>query len=172
MPRLKPQLSAPPPPPPSLPPVPLGDKAALTAPEAADILSLGQTTVRQLIATGRLKVVRIGRALIIPRTEIDQFLAREPSGQALAPMDVKLLRALADARQDTAVAQRHAANLTERIAASKAERGASASRAGWSDTTEGIRRGPLFRVIWRHQIAPGIARRFSTWFQPIGEFTA
>ena len=63
--------------------------------------------------------------MIVPRTEIDKFLAREASAQASAPMDVKLLRVLADARQDTAIAERHTAYLTQLIAESKAAREAA-----------------------------------------------
>lgn len=52
-------------------------KAALSITEAAETLSLGLSTTRELIAAGKLGVVRIGRAVIVPQASIDEFLARE-----------------------------------------------------------------------------------------------
>lgn len=88
--------------------VALGDKAAFTVAEAADLISLGQTMTRAVIAEGRLKVVRVGRAILVPRSEIDAFLAREAAAQAplnIAPREVQLLRVIADARAITIAAR-------------------------------------------------------------------
>jgi excisionase family DNA binding protein len=53
------------------------EKLAYTVPEVAERISLGTTTVRQLIHARKLGCVRVGRALVIPRTCVEDFLARE-----------------------------------------------------------------------------------------------
>ena len=129
MPRLRPQPPAPIPTPPPQPPalaVPLHLKAALTVPEAVTLSSIGKGTLYQLIAEGRIKVVRLGRAIVIPRLELDAFLAREAGAQAMAPVEVQLLRGLADARALTAAAKQTDTRLKALIAVSRAEREASA----------------------------------------------
>jgi excisionase family DNA binding protein len=52
-------------------------KAAYGVAETAELLSLGLTSTRAQVKEGRIRIVRLGRAIIIPRTEIDAFLARE-----------------------------------------------------------------------------------------------
>ncbi len=45
--------------------------------EAAQLLGLGRNTTYTLVRSGRLRSVRIGRRLVIPRSEVDAFLERE-----------------------------------------------------------------------------------------------
>ena len=55
-------------------------KLAYTVEETAALISMGKTNVYALIKSGRLKVVHTGekgRGIIVPRAEIDAFLARE-----------------------------------------------------------------------------------------------
>ncbi|GEM_PF-2173890 len=58
------------------------EKLAFTVPEVAERISLGTTTVRQLIHAGKLGCVRVGRALVIPKTCVEEFLAREATVKA------------------------------------------------------------------------------------------
>ena len=53
------------------------EKVALTVVEVAEILSLGLSSTRKLISSGRLKVVRVGIAIIIARTQVRNLLDRE-----------------------------------------------------------------------------------------------
>jgi len=79
MPKLRPASPTPPPQPPP-PMFSLNDKLAYMVTEAAAILSLGETTTRALIASGKIKAVRAGKrggALIVPRTSIEAYLANE-----------------------------------------------------------------------------------------------
>ena len=46
----------------------------LKVPEAADMLALSQKTVWQWIGERRIGVVRLGRAVRIPQSEIDRLL--------------------------------------------------------------------------------------------------
>lgn len=46
----------------------------LTVAEAAGLLGVGRTTAYQLIATGDLEVVRIGRCTRVPREAVDDFV--------------------------------------------------------------------------------------------------
>ncbi|MGI8830045.1 MAG: helix-turn-helix domain-containing protein [Candidatus Limnocylindria bacterium] len=47
----------------------------LTVKDAAAELSIGRSTLYELIAAGELRPVRIGRALRIPTSELDRFVA-------------------------------------------------------------------------------------------------
>ena len=53
------------------------EKLAYTVPEVAERISLGTTTVRQLIHARKLGCVGVGRALVFPKTCVEEFLARE-----------------------------------------------------------------------------------------------
>ncbi|MDP9370105.1 MAG: helix-turn-helix domain-containing protein [Chloroflexota bacterium] len=46
----------------------------LRAEEAAKILSLGRSTIFQMLASGELPVVRIGRSVRIPRSELEIWI--------------------------------------------------------------------------------------------------
>lgn len=48
--------------------------------EAAELLGLGRNTTYDLLRSGRLRSVRVGRRFVIPRSEIDAFLEREAFG--------------------------------------------------------------------------------------------
>lgn len=52
----------------------------LRAEEAAKLLSLGRSTVFQMMATGELPCVRIGRAVRVPRTALERWV-RARSGE-------------------------------------------------------------------------------------------
>lgn len=42
--------------------------------EAAEILALGRSTVYELLATGQLKSIKVGRACRITASELDRFV--------------------------------------------------------------------------------------------------
>jgi excisionase family DNA binding protein len=46
--------------------------------QAAQALGLSEGEVRKQIATGQLGHKRVGRAVLVPRSAIDEFLASEP----------------------------------------------------------------------------------------------
>jgi excisionase family DNA binding protein len=48
----------------------------LTVREAAALLAVGRTTLYELIADGQLGTVHIGRAVRVPRAELEAFVAR------------------------------------------------------------------------------------------------
>lgn len=52
------------------------DKLLLTIPEAAAQLGLGRSKIYQLLGEGILPVVRIGRAVRIPRQALEDLVAR------------------------------------------------------------------------------------------------
>lgn len=54
-----------------------GKRLTLDVVEVAELLGLGRNTTYTLLRSGRLRSVRVGRRLVIPRSEIDAFLARE-----------------------------------------------------------------------------------------------
>ena len=47
---------------------------ALTVEEAAEVLRLSRCTVLELVGEGRLRVVRVGRRVIIPTKAVEDFL--------------------------------------------------------------------------------------------------
>jgi excisionase family DNA binding protein len=47
----------------------------LTLPEAADRLRVSARTVRRLVASGQLRVIKIGRRSVVPESEVEAFLA-------------------------------------------------------------------------------------------------
>ncbi len=52
----------------------------LRAEEAAKLLSLGRSKVFEMLASGELPAVRIGRAVRVPRTALERWV-RERSGE-------------------------------------------------------------------------------------------
>ncbi|NKY99144.1 helix-turn-helix domain-containing protein [Nocardiopsis alborubida] len=62
----------------------MGEKVAYSVEEAAQALSLGQTTVKKLIATGRLPSVRVGRRRLIPRSALEDYVNQLIEDQAPA----------------------------------------------------------------------------------------
>ena len=56
---------------------PIIPKFAYTLEEAAEALNIGRTLSYAMAADGRLRVVRLGRKILVPVTEIQAFLDRE-----------------------------------------------------------------------------------------------
>ena len=54
----------------------MDEKRLLTVSETADRLSLGKSKTWELIQEGRLHPVRIGRAVRLPASEVDRFVAK------------------------------------------------------------------------------------------------
>ena len=52
-------------------------RLAFEVPEACEVLRIGRPNLLGLIESGRLRVVRIGNRVIIPRVAIDDFLAHD-----------------------------------------------------------------------------------------------
>ena len=52
------------------------EKPVFTFPEAAALLSLHPLTLRRMAARGEIEVVRFGRAVRIPRDQLDQLIER------------------------------------------------------------------------------------------------
>ncbi|ADQ04380.1 DNA binding domain protein, excisionase family [Caldicellulosiruptor owensensis OL] len=52
----------------------MDNKKAYTVQEAAKILSLGKTTVYELIRQNKIKCIYIGKKIIIPQKAIDEFI--------------------------------------------------------------------------------------------------
>jgi len=129
MPRLRAPIPAPVqvPQPPPVPPVPLEAKVGLSALEAAELCGLGETLLRREIAAGRLRVIRIGRALIIPRTELDAWIARETERSTIdaaveLPREMQLMQTLTRSRYGLQLAREAAADLDKIVTLVKAER--------------------------------------------------
>jgi excisionase family DNA binding protein len=58
--------------------------ALLTPEQAKERLSVGRSTIYQLIRTGQLRSVRFGRAIRVSESEIERFV-REAEAQATEP---------------------------------------------------------------------------------------
>jgi len=56
---------------------PIIPKFAYTLEEAAEALHIGRTLSYAMAADGRLRVVRLGRKILVPVTEVQAFLDRE-----------------------------------------------------------------------------------------------
>lgn len=52
----------------------MSSKVLLTVPEAAELLGLGKSKVWELVQSGELTSVLIGRCRRIPRTSLDEFV--------------------------------------------------------------------------------------------------
>lgn len=52
----------------------------LTIPEAADALSIGRSSVYELIGHGDLQVVHVGRSARVPAAEVDRLVTRLATG--------------------------------------------------------------------------------------------
>jgi len=55
----------------------------LTMVEAARELSVGRTTMYELVGSGEIDVVHIGRAVRVPVAELDAFVARQCRSRAI-----------------------------------------------------------------------------------------
>jgi excisionase family DNA binding protein len=56
------------------------DPILLTIPDAARMLALGRTTVYELIGSGALEVVHVGRAVRVPVAALQSFVERKRTG--------------------------------------------------------------------------------------------
>jgi excisionase family DNA binding protein len=89
--------------------------------EVAELMSLGSTSVRLLIKSGKLRAVRVGKALIIARSEIERFLTAEAEAPATTPRYAIVLRAIAQAHAGLAAAKQADAVLKDAIAGYRAD---------------------------------------------------
>lgn len=55
------------------------ERLAYTPAEACEVLRVGRTKLYELIGDGKLKAVALGGKTLIPRAEVEQFLAALPS---------------------------------------------------------------------------------------------
>ena len=60
-------------------------RLAFEIPEAATILRVGRSNLLNLISEGRLRVVRIGGRVIVPRVALDDFLSGIEHDQSHSP---------------------------------------------------------------------------------------
>jgi excisionase family DNA binding protein len=56
------------------------ERLAFPVGEAALLLGIGKTKTRELIASGELRSIRTGRRLLVPRSEIEAYIARRLVG--------------------------------------------------------------------------------------------
>lgn len=52
-------------------------RLAFDVPEACEVLRIGRPNLLALIEVGRLRVVRIGNRVIVPRVSVEDFLAHD-----------------------------------------------------------------------------------------------
>lgn len=59
-------------------------KPLLTPDEFREALgnTIGRSSIYELLKTGRIKFVRIGRRILIPQNEVETFVQREVEGSA------------------------------------------------------------------------------------------
>lgn len=48
--------------------------------EAAQLLGVGRDSTYQMVREGRLRAVRVGRKVLVPRSELAAFVEREAGG--------------------------------------------------------------------------------------------
>ncbi len=71
----------------------------LRAEEAARLLGLGRTTLFVMLAAGELPVIRIGRAVRIPRVALDQWIAAHVEGDPARMQRIRASRPQAAGRE-------------------------------------------------------------------------
>jgi excisionase family DNA binding protein len=54
----------------------------LTVPQVCDLTNLGETTVYALIATRELRSMKVGRRRLIPRRDLDGWIATRLAGRS------------------------------------------------------------------------------------------
>ena len=59
-----------------------GQPAVLTVEEVAEVLRIGRRQAYDLVRSGRLYGVRIGRSIRVPRAALDRFLSGEEARTA------------------------------------------------------------------------------------------
>jgi excisionase family DNA binding protein len=60
----------------------------LSVRDAARHLGIGRDSAYELVRTGRLRSVEIGRRRLVPVAELEAFVGREASGEAVMPMAI------------------------------------------------------------------------------------
>lgn len=63
------------------------ERLLLRIPEAADRLGLGRSTVYELIQSGALPVIRVGRAIRIPARALNDWVVQQSAGDAVPALD-------------------------------------------------------------------------------------
>lgn len=58
-----------------------GSRLTLTIPEACHALGIGETMLRQMMRTGQLPILKIGRRVLIPRQAVEQLVAEACIGR-------------------------------------------------------------------------------------------
>lgn len=60
-------------------------KTLLRIPECMETLGLGRSKVYELVTSGELRAIRIGRAVRIPASEVERFVAKLQAEQVEEP---------------------------------------------------------------------------------------
>ena len=63
------------------------EKLLLKVTDAADVASIGRSTVYELIRAGVWPVVRIGRSVRIPQKAVEAWIAQQVEGSGVASID-------------------------------------------------------------------------------------
>ena len=58
-----------------------GSRLTLTIPEACHALGIGETMLRQMMRTGQLPILKIGRRVLIPRQAVEKLVAEACIGR-------------------------------------------------------------------------------------------
>ncbi len=58
------------------------ERLLLKPSEVAEALGVGRTTAYELIRTGRLPTIRVGRSVRVPRAELERWLTDQTTGVA------------------------------------------------------------------------------------------
>lgn len=53
------------------------ERMAFTVNEAANMVGLGQTKMREIINANQIRIVRVGRRILVPRKAIEAYLEAE-----------------------------------------------------------------------------------------------
>jgi excisionase family DNA binding protein len=65
----------------------MSETILLRATEVAAVLGVGRATAYELMASGELPTVRIGRAVRVPRAELERWVRRQTVGGARGAAD-------------------------------------------------------------------------------------
>lgn len=65
--------------------LPLAERLTLSVPDVAALLGVSETKVRELVGTGALPSLNIGRRVVVSRLALEQWVAR--SGHPAYPDD-------------------------------------------------------------------------------------
>jgi excisionase family DNA binding protein len=68
-------------------PLPSADRKFLSVLEAAALIGIGETTIRDLVRQNKIPHVRIGRRILFRREDLDRMMTPEPSATTAAPKD-------------------------------------------------------------------------------------